>query len=110
LQRQPQLLAGTLHFKLDGFAGLHHRRQHQVEHLPANFDLRAAIGGRADDPGIDHLPRLQSQRLQRPGSGCCDKLGQFRGDRHGVPALNRTMRQPILARMQHPMIPCCWET
>jgi hypothetical protein len=56
LQRQPQLLAHALHLELDRLAGLYGGRQHQAQHLPANFNLRAAIGGRTDDLGIEHLP------------------------------------------------------
>jgi hypothetical protein len=56
LQGQAQLRTGALHFQLDGFAGRDQRRQDQVQHLAADFDLRGAIGRWTHDLRIQHLP------------------------------------------------------
>jgi hypothetical protein len=75
LQRQPHLRARALNFEPDVLTGLHQGRQNQIEHLAADFHLRAAIGRRSDDSGVEHLSRLQCQGLQRAGPGGSDELG-----------------------------------
>lgn len=53
--------AAPLHFKLESRSRLCRCWQHEIEHLPGDLDLGAAIGRRADHLRLKNLPSLQSQ-------------------------------------------------
>ena len=72
--------ATALHFEFNRRTGLQQRGQQQVQHLAANFDLGAAIGGGADHLAFNHLPRLQGQRLQGAGPRNGYELGELSGN------------------------------